>query len=186
MEVLSGTEFNQYCKDHIFTPLGMTNTSYKLAGLDPSHIAMPYRRSRHRHRGKAASGFKPSGHYGEADWPDGMLRTSVPQLARFLIMFMQFGEYQGKRILVQSSVQEMRCVQIPQLDPDQGLIWYYDSFGNSSQNVLGHNGSDHGVDSNMFFDPATGAGVILIANGEWKSHVADALMDKLFQEAKGY
>ena len=43
----------------------------------------------------------------------------------------------------------------------------------------------------MFFDPATGAGMILVANADWTddndaSPGADALMDKLFEEAKGY
>ena len=57
--------------------------------------------------------------------------------------------------------------------------------------MLGHDGSDNGASTYMFFDPADGAGVILLSNGMWSdanddSPAADALMGTLFREAADY
>jgi CubicO group peptidase (beta-lactamase class C family) len=182
-EVVEGVPLEKLTKDRIFTPLGMKETAWKLSEIDPSHLAMPYDWS-------AAKGFTPFGQFGEPDWPDGMLRTSVPELARFLMMFMNRGEFAGTRILSEKSADEMRRVQFPDLDSEQGLAWGYDEF-NSRKHVMGHDGSDNGVSANMYFDPADGAGVIVMANGMWEStpkqsDEADNLMEALFDESKSY
>ena len=79
----------------------------------------------------------------------------------------------------------MRRVQIPDLDDTQGLIWFEDSFEGRPR-VIGHDGDDPGVTSNMYFDPVDGSGVLLVANGAWTDSGAEALMAKLFLEAKAY
>ena len=175
VEVISGVSFEKFCRDRLFTPLGMNATGWKLSELNPERLAMPY-------SGKPSSGFKPLGHFGFPTFPDGLLRASAPQLARFLIMFMQSGELDGTRILSKKSVAEMSRVPFPHLDDDQGLIWYYDSFG-PRKRVLGHDGSDPGASSMMFFDPKDGAGVLLVANGSWNWDRAHKLMNRLFKEA---
>ena len=38
----------------------------------------------------------------------------------------------------------------------------------------------------MYFDPKDEAGVLLVANGSWKSSRAEALVKKLFKEANSY
>jgi CubicO group peptidase (beta-lactamase class C family) len=178
VEVVSGTPFEIFTRDNIFTPLGMNEAAWKLSELDIEHVAMPY-------SGGQASGFKPLGHLGFPTFPDGLLRTSAPQLARFLLMFMRFGELDGTRILSRESAANMRRVYFPDLDDHQGLIWYYDSFG-SRKRVIGHEGTDPGTRSMMYFDPEDGAGVLLVTNGNWKRDRAKALMKKLFKEAKRY
>jgi CubicO group peptidase (beta-lactamase class C family) len=168
VQVMSGTDFYHYTKAHIFTPLGMTNTSFRLADMDQSLIALP-------------KGNGP--HYGEGDFPDGMVRTSPSQLGKFLAAYMQGGQYNGQQILKSTTVQEMLKNQTS-LDSTQGLIWYSDS-SFSGSTAWGHNGSDTGAASNMFFDPATRIGVLLVANGTWKGD-APATMRKLFQEGASY
>ncbi|MCP5014654.1 MAG: beta-lactamase family protein, partial [Ketobacter sp.] len=178
VEVVSGTPFEIFCRGHIYTPLGMNEVSWRLSELDLEHVAMPY-------SGNQSSGFKPVGHFGFPTFPDGLLRTSAPQLARFLLMFMQFGELGGTRILSRESVRKMRRVYFPDLDDEQGLIWYYNSFG-SLKRVIGHDGSDPGTSSMMYFDPKDGVGVLLVANGNWKWGRAKALVKKIFMEANRY
>jgi CubicO group peptidase (beta-lactamase class C family) len=178
VESIAKTSFEKFCKDRIFTPLGMKETSWKLLDIDPAHLAVPY-----DHNPK---GYVAYGQFGEPDYPDGQLRSSVNELSRFLIMFMQFGEYDGKRILAKSTAEEMRKPQTS-LDDTQGLVWFYDDFGPARPRVLGHDGSDNGTSTNMFFDPADGVGVILLSNGMWSdknddSPAADALMAQLFAE----
>ena len=61
---------------------------------------------------KAYDGTPPvaRGHYGYPDDPDGRLRTSAPQLARFLLTFAQKGQC-GQRVLKQATVDTMETVQ---------------------------------------------------------------------------
>jgi len=174
VEVISGVPFDQYCKDNIFTPLGMTKTSWRLAGIDESILAMPY--------DKDDSGFKPYGQYGEPDYPDGMLRTSVNELARFLIAYMQGGGFEGRQILKPTTVQEMLRSQTS-LDPSQGFAWYR-AARSGGWRVWGHDGADNGAGARMWFDPERKVGVILVTNGIWDS--AGSLLANLFRESERY
>lgn len=165
--------FDQICKERIFDPLGMADTSFTLADLDEAKLAMPY-------GGNAA--FTPLGHREHANYPDGSLRSSVLDLSRFLLMSMQLGEYQGTRILDEATVRAMFEAQIPDLDEDQGYAWYHDTYGGRA--VIGHDGWDPGASSLMFFDPSDGAGVLLVANGEWRNDAfAEDILVTLFAES---
>jgi CubicO group peptidase (beta-lactamase class C family) len=176
VEVISGVPFDQYCRDNIFTPLGMNKTSWRLAGIDQSILAMPY--------DKDDSGFTPYGQYGEPDYPDGMLRTSVNELARFVSAYMQGGRFEGRQILKPTSVQDMLRSQTP-LDPRQGFVWYKRE-RSGGWRVWGHDGSDNGAGAKMWFDPDRKVGVILVTNGIWDDDDARSLLTNLFRESERY
>jgi len=171
VEVISGVPFDQFCKDHIFMPLGMPKTSWRLAGIDQSILAMPYNKS-------LLFGYVPYGHYGEPDYPDGMLRTSINELAQFLIAYMQGGRHNGTRILKSDTVEAMLESQTP-LKRSHGLGWIRQTI--NDETVWGHDGDDHGAGTKMWFDPDNKVGVILMTNGIWVDN--DDLLTLLFQEA---
>jgi CubicO group peptidase (beta-lactamase class C family) len=177
VEEISGQEFDDFCRARIFEPLGMTETSFHLANLDVSNVAVEY---------EAVGGnFSRIGHVGYATYPDGLLRTSVPHLARFLVMMAEGGIYDGQRILSEQSTEEMARLQIPNLDATQGLIWYYDFDGE----LLGHDGEDDGASSLMFFDPTDGTGALLVGNAIWWDNGEEeslALFEALMDEAETY
>ena len=167
VEVLSGSPFERYVATHVFGPLGMADTSFRLADLDPSMIALP-------------GGTGPL--QGFPTFPDGTLRSSPSNLAKFLIAIMQGGSYGGRRILEGGTVAEMLRNQTP-LDPCQGLIWYAERLG--KRTLWGHVGDDPGVSATMFFDPATETGVLLAANGEWRDE-AWPTVRRLLRWARGH
>jgi CubicO group peptidase (beta-lactamase class C family) len=173
VEAATGVPFDQYTRENIFAPLGMNGTSWRLAGIDQSILAMPY--------DKDSSGFVPYGHYGEPDYPDGMLRTSVTELAHFLIAYMDGGANGDQRILEPETVEEMLSSQT-KLEPDQGLVWVRNHIGDRA--VWGHDGADNGASANMWFDPEKDEGVILMTNGVWNDD--EELLDLLFREADEY
>jgi CubicO group peptidase (beta-lactamase class C family) len=173
VEVMSGVPFDKYCRDNIFAPLGMEKTTWRLAEVDKTLLAMPYRKSFFR--------FVRYGQYGQANYPDGMLRTSVVELARFLIAYMQGGSFEETQILGPETVREMLSSQT-ELDDTQGLAWYTSRF--ARREVWGHNGSDIGAGAEMWFDPASNEGVILVSNRSWDGE--ESLVSELFREADGY
>jgi CubicO group peptidase (beta-lactamase class C family) len=179
VEAASGVAFDAWCEDRIFSPLGMADTSWHLAGLHRREIAMPYRYVATDDR------YRAYGQYGYPDYPDGQLRTSITSLARFLAMFVRGGELDGARLLEPETVREMRSSQVPDEIHGQGLIWYV--LHRRGERYWGHNGGDSGVATQMFFRPTDGVGVITVANGDWRRAGAtwplSLIMDRLFEDA---
>ena len=181
VEAITGISFDEYCNTRIFQPLGMTETSYRFADLDLSHMAMPYGYSDHTGR------YHPYGFYGCPLYPAGWVITSAPQLARHLVSFIQYGELEGVRILQTETVEEMRRIQYPDIAPDFGLFWYSKNL--QGWELMGHNGGNYGVSTEMFFRLEDGVGVIILMNGDWTNKNIRIIYDietRLFREAEKY
>jgi CubicO group peptidase (beta-lactamase class C family) len=154
VEKISAANLQAYCKQHIFEPLGMHETSFFLRDLDRTHIAMPYETD-------ASGNYQAAGYYGYPDYPDGQLRTSAPQLARFLMAIIGHGEFGGARILMSTTIDEMLRQQP---SSQEGLSWEYAVLG--GHHLVGHSGADSGVSTDMYFDPSSGAGIVVLTNGD--------------------
>ena len=130
------------------------------------------------------SDWEPYGHYGYPDYPDGQLRASVDDVARFLAAIMNEGEIDGARILESATVVEMLSPQIPSVEPGQGVWWY--SIAVDDRTWTGHNGGEYGVATDMFFDAAAGVGFVLLMNTDWTEASEAAALDielRLMEEA---
>ena len=169
--------FEALCEQGIFKPLGMEGTAFALAAVDPRKVAMPY-----GYR-KKTGGFKALGHHGYLDYPAGTLRATAPHLARFLMMFMGEGKLDETRILKSATVVSMKKIQFPKLDRKQGIGWYYDRIG--GEQMIGHDGGDPGVVTQMFCQPKKGTGIIVLMNGEpKKGSFEKALTQRLMEQIK--
>jgi CubicO group peptidase (beta-lactamase class C family) len=176
-EAASGVDFDELCKQRVFAPLGMTDTGFRLADIETSNLAMPF--------ATVSNGeLKPIFHYGYPDYPDGALRTSAVHLARWLGAFMNFGAFDGARVLDESTVREIRRQQIPDLVGwRQGLIWYGQTRWGFF--TMGHTGGDYGESTRMFFRPDRRVGIISLTNaylgdGRWAAF--SDIERRLFQE----
>ena len=90
----------------------------------------------------------------------------------------------GQRILESSTVELMRAVTLPGLAPNQGLGFYWDRA--SGRDVVGHNGGEVGAYADFFLDPATGIGVLVVANAEPDGPDGGwPIVERLFDEAPG-
>lgn len=171
VEVIAKMPFDQYCKAMIFAPLKMDRTAWFLRDLPIDQIAMPY-----------SNKGKPYGQYTFPDYPNGQLRTTAANLARFLSMFIKLGTLEGHAILKKDTAALMRKVAFSRLDPDAGLCWYYEDL--KRWRLLGHSGSEQGVSSEMFFNPKTGVGGIVITTGE--DDDLDAIVAKLIETGEAW
>lgn len=166
VEVIAGTPFDRYCTRNIFAPLGMNRTAFRLAelfaaGIDP---AMPYVWS------QATQSHVAFGHNASADYPNGGLRSSANDLARFLLAHMNGGAFGGARILAPETVALMHT-KYAEAPPGDGYTWGY-GFGfevtrrspQQRQPDVGHSGLWLGAATAMYFRPEGGVGVIVLAN----------------------
>jgi len=172
---LGAMSFEDLCAQRIFDPLGMTNTSFRLADFDPATLAMPYNWN------GGTQQYVPQDHYGYPDWPAGTMRSSILDLARFLRVYINDGTTEGVQILQPATVAEMLTVQFPAADP-QGLCFYYVT-NPFSGTVVGHDGGDPGVITDMYFRPSDGTGVILFANSEGGFNYYWSIYERLLDEA---
>ena len=126
----------------------MDQSGFRLADITTTNLAMPYKLN------KETGSFEPYFQYGYPDYPDGALRTSAVHLARWLAAFMNYGSFEGVRVLERSTVRETRRHQLSyDAGWRQGLVWY----GAAPRGYfrMGHTGGDFGVSTRMFFRPDT-------------------------------
>lgn len=163
VESVTRSPFDRYCHDAIFAPLGMTRTSWMLRDLDPRQVATPY--------GWTGVRLQANAHYGVPDYPSGQLRSSARDMGRFLAMITREGRGPSRRVLKARTVRDMLKAQIPEIDTTQALIWGREEDGDDV--LLGHEGSERGATTQMFFRLEDGLGYVLLANGSDESDEGD-------------
>lgn len=164
VQCVSDKPFNEYCRDNIFAPLQMENTGWFLSEVDTGKMAIPYDKSGNAY---------PL--YGFPTYPDGCLKTSSADYARFIMAMINAGEYGGARILNEETVAEMLRAQYPELSDIQGLTWNLKApeelqVDCGDRLVPGHTGGDPGITTVAFFSPEEKKGLVLFINGEMRQY----------------
>lgn len=152
VEQISGMDFNAYCKQNIFNPLGMTNSFWRLDEISQT-IVQPYDFVNNKN--------KAIEHYTFTDYPNGGLRSTSKDLFSFLSAFVQNGKSNNFQVLKSETITKMFTPQIPTLDKEMGLHLFY---LNAENNLWGHDGGEQGVATIMAFNPETGIGAIILTN----------------------
>jgi len=165
VENITKMNFNDFCKINIFKPLNMKNTSFHNEGLNKKQFARPY---------FPISNFIhiPIHHYDtECVCGCAGLRTTCIDLAKFLILHMNKGVYNGVRILNETTIEEMHRVQYP-CEPEKK--WFFG--GNISAGLgwshicrngihwQGYNGGAVGFSCNMLINSDENTGIIMLCN----------------------
>ena len=164
---LSGQTLSDYARDHIFRPLGMTDTMFQPPAALAPRIAPTERAAKDSpplrgvvHDPTARNMGGVAGHAGAF--------STAEDLARFAQMMLNGGELDGVRIVSAATIQKFTEPQSP---PDQpilrGLGWDIDSPYSSNRGELfpigsfGHTGF---TGTSIWIDPHSQTYVILLAN----------------------
>ncbi len=176
VESATGTAFDDYCQELIFDELNMNHTGWHLDDFDPAILAMPYEYTNGQH--------EAVGHYGYPDYPDGQLRSSVSDMARFVAAISNQGQLEQAAILSPESTASMLAPPYPDVDSSQFVFWYQSTM--AGRTVIGHGGSDQGVATEIAFSPESGIGVIFMINTTWDvaGDAPGAIMEALFTHAE--
>ena len=158
VEVVSGEKYADYVERHILNPLKMEATGWTGESTNPAQFAKRYV------NGIAFPDYKLT------TYPDGGLISSTADLSRYLMAMIR--GYKGEsQLLSAASFQQMMRNQyeqtplvnsIKETEGRSGIFW--DIFAKTGKGDIGHNGSDPGILSFMYFDPASGIGCLLFTN----------------------
>ncbi len=179
IEILSGQSLSDYTRRNLLKPLNMDATGWYLTGVELDRHATPYDWAAAGEaldsplfgdlNGKtlAEDGFVPYCHYSFYNLSDGLLRSSVQDLSRFLLAHMNGGELDGRRVLSAETIED---IFRQQLEPErldawegvQGLTWRQRDLIDGP--AWEHSGADPGVRTRMLFSAEERFGVIVFAN----------------------
>jgi len=177
VELISGESFVDYCKNHIFTPLEMYDTSFNLSELDIDNVAIPY----HYHNGEYlqindlsylfGSKTPPNKYWRILNIPVGGLYSTISDLSHFFIAHMNDGVWNDVRILKEKTVEEMHTVQPPGNKGSSGdylgLEWeILENPGIFNVTLMEHSGGNIGVLTRMNYISYGKIGFIIFANGD--------------------
>jgi len=169
---VSGEPFETYVAQHIFTPLGMNNSTF----VQPLPAAMAL---------NMAKGYvtadQPGPGFEIIDMPPaGSLTTTGDDISHFMIAQLQLGRYGSAQILQPQTAQAMHTT-VTRAFPDLNgnLLGFY------QQNVNGHRVIAHGGDTNFFHSDLDlflddNVGLFISVNGRGKDGMGEFLRDNLF------
>ena len=113
VEVISGQRFDAYLLEHIFQPLGMTDTAFTVADAQLERFACNYERLRDGRLRLADNPDSSEFRGGSFFSGGGGLISTAPDYLRFTLMLRNRGELDGVRLLSRRTVDLMTVNHLP-------------------------------------------------------------------------
>ena len=172
LEKYSGVRFDAYIQENILQPLGLYG-GYDVDQLDKSRFATLYAYQRDSAKFTASPAAYVSkreelktyvpGYSTPICSPTGGMKISAPDLAKYLLLHMNYGKVGTTRII---STANAKAMQTPlSTDENYGLALWKTDVLLPGVELVGHTGSAYGLYSALFFNPAEKYGFVVISNG---------------------
>jgi CubicO group peptidase (beta-lactamase class C family) len=160
VERVTGMQYYEYSYKNILEPLEMHSSKWFLKELNLDDIAIHYQPTE-------SGDQKPIDYYGWPGYPDGQLRSNVEEMSNFLIMYLNDGEFRGKRILTKGSISRIlttnECDGLTgRVFKGMGLTWFVHTGFNS---VFSHGGSPTGTRIEVLIDKESNSGFVFYVTG---------------------
>lgn len=153
----------------------MKSSTLLFKNADPAKLATGYTLTKDK--------VVPVAHYpyNRAHTPSSNLHSNVDDMARWIVVNMNRGELEGRRILKNSTYEQLwkHAAPVPGRNWHVGLSWFLaDSRGDE---IVMHSGGDDGFTTHLAFAPTLKAGVVMMANCDHMSSIKsiwEAAMDR--------
>ena len=199
LERYSGERFDQYVVNHVLKPMDLYG-GYCVDSLDASRFAHLYEMDSTGVLVRQDEAYEPRserianytfGKDAPVFSPTGGMKISALDLARYMMMHMNYGACpfkEGVRILPEELSRDM---QIPRSYYDHEnyciTLWRDDSFAPGLE-LVGHTGGAYGLCSAMFFNPEEKYGFVVISSGSKAEgvhrHIVSRMYDIFVKESK--
>ena len=182
LEKVSGIRFDDYVRENVIHRLGLYG-GHNIDSLDANRFAIIYA-SRDGEYVESKGAYKsrsedmPNYVFGYSSpifSPTGGVKISAHDLAVYMMMHMNGGEYNGIRIISEESAKTMQTpVWMIQKEGEEQyalcLREFVDFMDDAKYNVpgsypIGHTGGAYGLNSIMIWSPADGWGIVAMCNG---------------------
>lgn len=170
---ITGTDFAAYCKTHIFEPLNMKHSSFRLNEELKQNLYTSYVHQ--------DSSYKevPFDYLG--DYPAGQLLSPATEFVRFMQAHLNKGIFDGTRILSEKLTKAMHSTQFthhPKLNGSTGYAFHIGE--HNGHKVVNHAGGYVGLATRMELFPNDSIGVFMAANAG-STGIMGAVVDSFVQ-----
>ena len=166
VDVLSGKSYEEFVRERIFTPLGMTSSDFEADSL-----------SRYDNTSKgyvfAGDSFvePPLMHLG-AFAPSGAIVSNASDMAKFALFQLGDGTWNGERLVSESMLNETHSHQVvgtpyfwdfPEIQcAEYGLGWFTDIY--RGRKIINHGGNTNGFSAQMTLIPDERFAIVALSN----------------------
>ena len=159
---VSGKTFEDYVAENILQPVGMKSSTLLLKRADPAKLATGHTQSKDKL-------VKPVAHYpyNRAHTPSSNLHSNVEDMARWVLVNLNYGELDGRRILQRSTYDIMwkPAVQTGRnKDNHVGISWFLGDLG--GEPFISHSGGDDGFRALVAFSTKRNVGLVVMTNSD--------------------
>jgi len=173
-----GAAFDQAMEDRVFTPLGMSNTTFDFAKAQTGDWARPHGLDVYGRMTRVAMDFNYAVH---PHRPAGGAWSSAADMARYVQLELSKGKTpNGKRMVSEANLLERRKRGVS----DGEDSWYGMGLGEQVVNgvtVVDHGGSMLGYKSNFYVLPEAEIGAVILTNAEEGSGLLRPFLRRLLE-----
>ena len=169
--------YNEAMQRCVFDPLNMKNSTVKMQEALRKGAAFPHGADFKGEMREISLGIEEAC-YSIA--PAGAIWSTVVDLTQYLLLEMNNGRLQGKRIINEDELLERRKPSISMGENDSyglGLM----TFKEQGLNIVSHGGATLGFSSDLFFIPNRGIGMVILANARYAHVFLNAIKQKFME-----
>ncbi len=174
VEKASGMPFDRYVTENLLKPLGMNHSSYGLTASILSNMTKPYQYKNGKYTETAYTLI--------SDHPSGSICATASDMAKFMLMHLNDGQYEGKSILPRDVAENMHAHHYP---ADSRLTGYTLGFYEAIRNgyrTIEFGGYLPSFSSKMTLLPEKNIGLFVTINTDSKDSgkVCNELIDQFY------
>jgi CubicO group peptidase (beta-lactamase class C family) len=174
IEEVTGMEYEQYVQENIFQPLGMRD----------SYVNVPQELADRVATGYSSAGAYPPNYYYLQDAPGSGFNTTARDLADYMMMHLQEGELNGKRVIGTMWAQELHRTRFRHHPQLPGIAYTFDEVFWGDLRILAKSGGAPGFQNRMLLIPEENIGIYFVYNRDstvpLRQRLEEALLQALF------
>ncbi|GAB3282347.1 serine hydrolase domain-containing protein [Parahaliea aestuarii] len=174
VERISGEPFDDYVDRHLLEPLGMAHSSFRQP--------LPPALAENLSRGYMTSKDEPWPFEFVTSSPAGSLSATADDMAKFMLMHLQQGEYRGQVILRAETAQQMHSPSAPS-QPGFATLAHGFFYGEKNgHRFIGHGGDTVVFHTDMNLLPDEGVGFFVSFNSRGSQDAVYGVRQRLFDD----